>query len=124
MSRAPEKTKHPALPLSELEPGQMKSVVVEGIDVVIARDLDGSVYALRDRCAHAAARLTNGRLLRKVAVGGEVDRYELTDELIIRCPWHGYEYELPTGRCLADPNRTRVRAYPVTIENGTICIEK
>jgi 3-phenylpropionate/trans-cinnamate dioxygenase ferredoxin subunit len=116
--------RHVLFPLTELEPGQMRSVDVDGIDIVVARDLDGQVYALRNRCAHAAACLSKGRLLRKVAVGGEVDRYELTEELIIRCPWHGYEYELPTGRCLADPRRTRVRSYPVTIEDGTVCIEK
>jgi 3-phenylpropionate/trans-cinnamate dioxygenase ferredoxin subunit len=123
MTKAAEREKHAVLPLSELEPGQMKSVIVDGIDVVVARDLDGSVYALRNRCAHASARLSNGFLLEKV-VGDDVDQYELTDELVIRCPWHGYEFALPTGRCLADPNRTRIRVYPVTIEDGTICIEK
>jgi 3-phenylpropionate/trans-cinnamate dioxygenase ferredoxin subunit len=115
--------KHALFPLSELEPGQMKAAVVDGLEVVVARDLDGTVYALRDRCAHSAARLSRGRLLEKV-VGNDVDQYELADELVLRCPWHGFEYELPTGRCIADPKRMRVKAYPVTVEDGTIWLEK
>ena len=101
----------------------MRSVLVDGIDIVVVRDMDGSVYALRNRCAHSAAVLSHGRLLQK-AVGDDVDQYELAGELILRCPWHGYEFDLPSGRCIADPKRTRVRAYPVSIEDGTICIEK
>jgi nitrite reductase/ring-hydroxylating ferredoxin subunit len=86
------------------------------------RGLDGSLHALRDRCAHAGARLSNGRLLRQV-VGDDVDRYRLVDKVVLRCPWHGYEYDLDTGRCLADPTRVRVRTYEVLVEDGTIHIE-
>jgi nitrite reductase/ring-hydroxylating ferredoxin subunit len=115
--------KHALFPLAELEPGQMRTAEVDGIEIVVARDSDGSVYALRNRCAHSAARLSRGRLLEKV-VGEDVDQYELTDELVLRCPWHGFEFELSSGRCIADPKRVRVRAYPVTVEDGTVWLEK
>jgi nitrite reductase/ring-hydroxylating ferredoxin subunit len=115
--------KHALFPLAELEPGQMRPAVVDGTEVVVVRDLDGTVYAMRDHCAHSGAPLSKGRLLEKV-VGDDVDQYELTNELILRCPWHGFEFELATGRCVADPRRTRVRSYPVTIEDGTVCLEK
>ena len=35
---------------------------------------------------------------------------------MLRCPWHQYEYDLETGRCLADPERLRVRTYRVVEE--------
>ncbi len=115
--------KHALFPLAEIEPGQLKAAVVDGTGVVVARDLDGTVYAMRDRCAHSGAPLSRGRLLKKV-IGDDVDQYELTDELILRCPWHGFEFELSTGRCLADPKHTRVRPYRVTIEDGTVFVER
>ena len=115
--------KHAVFALAELEPGQMRSVVVDGTGVVVARDRDGTVYAMRDRCAHSGAPLSRGRLLPKV-LGPDVDQYVVTDQLILRCPWHGFEFELATGRCLADPKRTRVRPYRVTIEDGTVCVER
>jgi 3-phenylpropionate/trans-cinnamate dioxygenase ferredoxin subunit len=117
------KQQHALFPLAELEPGQKRVVDVEGIEVLVIRDLDGGVYAIRDRCAHSGARLSYGRLFERVE-GPDVDQYEMTDELVIRCPWHGYEYELGSGRCIADPRRVRVRSYPVTVEDGTVWLER
>ena len=101
----------------------MRAVTVEGIDIVVALDADGKAHALHDRCAHSGARLSKGRLLERID-GHDVDEYELTNELVLRCPWHGYEYELASGRCLADPTRVRVRAYPLTVEDGIIYLER
>src|SRR3712207_6412774 len=42
-------------------------------------------------------------------------RYEREGE-ILRCPWHGWEFDLTTGRSVFDPRRTRVRAYPVEVQ--------
>jgi 3-phenylpropionate/trans-cinnamate dioxygenase ferredoxin subunit len=35
---------------------------------------------------------------------------------ILRCPWHGWEFDLRDGRSVVDPERTRVRSYPVEVE--------
>jgi 3-phenylpropionate/trans-cinnamate dioxygenase ferredoxin subunit len=35
---------------------------------------------------------------------------------ILRCPWHGWEFDVKTGQSWFDPQQTRVRAYPVTVE--------
>jgi 3-phenylpropionate/trans-cinnamate dioxygenase ferredoxin subunit len=115
--------KQALFPLSELEPGNFRAVTVDGLDVVVVRQLDGSIYALRDRCAHSGAPLSHGRLIRKV-VGEDVDTYELTTELVLRCAWHGYEYDVATGRCLADPKGVRTRTYTVTVDDGTVWFER
>ena len=39
---------------------------------------------------------------------------------IIRCPWHLWEFEIATGRCLVDPRR--VKTYPVAIEDGQVVV--
>lgn len=109
--------------LADIEPGEVRPVTVDGLRVAVARGLDGSVHALADRCAHAGARLSSGRLLQKV-VGDDVDEYRLTDELVLRCPWHGYEYELSSGRCIADPANVGVRAYTLVVEGGTVWLER
>jgi nitrite reductase/ring-hydroxylating ferredoxin subunit len=33
-----------------------------------------------------------------------------------RCPLHGWEFDLATGRSVFDPTRTRVKSYPVEID--------
>ncbi len=115
--------RHALFPLAELEPGQMRGASVDGLDVVVVRALDGSVHALRDRCAHSGARLSKGRLVKKV-VGDDVDQYRMLDELLLRCPWHGYEYDVTNGRCLADPKHVRARRYRVTVDQETVWLER
>ena len=38
------------------------------------------------------------------------------DGEIVRCPWHGWEFDILTGRSIFNPHRTRVKAYDVTVE--------
>jgi len=40
---------------------------------------------------------------------------------IIRCPWHLWEFDIATGRCLVDAE-ARVKTYPVSIENGDVIV--
>ena len=35
---------------------------------------------------------------------------------IIRCPWHGWEFDITNGRSIFNPHRLRVRSYEVTVE--------
>ena len=41
-----------------------------------------------------------------------------TDGEIIRCPWHGWEFDVRTGRSWFDPERTRVRSYRTGVRSG------
>jgi 3-phenylpropionate/trans-cinnamate dioxygenase ferredoxin subunit len=43
--------------------------------------------------------------------------YSRPDE-ILRCPWHGWEFDIKTGQSWVDPAKTRVRRYPVSVEPG------
>ena len=38
---------------------------------------------------------------------------------IVACPWHGLEYHIPTGRCLAFSN-IKLRTYKVLVEDGKV----
>ncbi len=37
---------------------------------------------------------------------------------MLKCPWHGWEFDLRTGQSYCDPKSTWVRAYEVTVEPG------
>jgi nitrite reductase (NADH) small subunit len=110
-------------PSAELGPGEVREATLDGIAVVVVRTAAGELRALRDICPHQGARLSKGRL--EAAVDGPgVGVYELSDDrVILRCPWHGYEFDVETGRCLADEG-SRVRTYPVTVEDGIVVVER
>ena len=41
--------------------------------------------------------------------------FERTGE-ILRCPWHGWEFNLKTGESVFNPHKVWVRSYKVSVE--------
>ena len=37
---------------------------------------------------------------------------------MLRCPWHGWEFDIRTGQSWFDPARVRVRSYDVTVTDA------
>ena len=104
--------RHVVARAAELPPGGRLLVEVEGRSIGIF-NVDGELYALRNRCPHQGGPLCTGRVSRSLVshTPGEYIWGEGTPTL--RCPWHNWEFDLRTGRSWFDPERTRVRAYPV-----------
>jgi 3-phenylpropionate/trans-cinnamate dioxygenase ferredoxin subunit len=40
------------------------------------------------------------------------------DGEILRCPWHGWEFDLTTGQSVFLPEGVRVKSYPVGVEQA------
>ena len=40
----------------------------------------------------------------------------IRDGEIVRCPWHGWEFDITTGRSVYNPHRLRVKIYDVAVE--------
>jgi nitrite reductase (NADH) small subunit len=111
-------------PAAELERGVVRSTDVAGVPIVVVHSKDGNFYALRDRCSHQGAPLSGGRVEALMTSGDDM-AYRLDNECeVIRCPWHWYEFDVRTGRSVADPQKHRVRAYPVTVVDGFVTIER
>jgi 3-phenylpropionate/trans-cinnamate dioxygenase ferredoxin subunit len=36
----------------------------------------------------------------------------------LKCPWHGWEFEIATGQSYCDPKGTFVKAYKIEVEPG------
>ena len=54
---------------------------------------------------------------RAITVGGPPGTFRFGREgEILRCPWHGWEFDVTTGRSIFNPHAVRVRAYPVAVE--------
>lgn len=34
---------------------------------------------------------------------------------ILRCPWHGWEFDITTGKSVFNPHRMRVKSFTVTV---------
>ncbi len=103
--------------VDEIPPGGRKIVEVAGRSIGVF-NIGGEFYALRNSCPHQGGALCEGRLsgLLLATVPGEYT-YTRRGE-ILRCPWHGWEFDVRTGQSWFDPARTRVRNYPVQVAEG------
>ena len=106
--------------VDEVPPGGRKIVAVSGRSIGVF-NVGGRFVAVRNVCPHQGAPVCRGR------VGGttlpsEPGAYRWGREgEILACPWHGWEFDLLTGRALADPS-ARLRTYPVTVRDGTVYV--
>ncbi|GAB4074772.1 Rieske (2Fe-2S) protein [Barrientosiimonas marina] len=109
----------------DIDPGDMKSDSLGIIPIVVCRTKDGEFYAFANRCLHQGAPLSEGALRgdnKRTTVHGN---YEYIKEgEILRCPWHGLEYDVKNGGCmLADPEQ-KLRNFEVTIEENNVVVYK
>jgi nitrite reductase/ring-hydroxylating ferredoxin subunit len=105
-------------PVSDFPEGTTRRVEVEGRAIAIF-NVDGSFYALRDVCPHQGAPLSKGPVIGSVSATAPGCYVYRPEEKRVRCPWHGWEYDLRTGRSSFDPKRSRVRAFAVSVEHGS-----
>jgi nitrite reductase/ring-hydroxylating ferredoxin subunit len=120
-SAAPERTV--VCPADDLAPGNMVAATLGPLPIVVVRTSTGGLQAFVDRCLHQGARLSAGRLL-DATEGERVGEYRLVDGRdVLKCPWHGYEYDAETGCGLFD-RRRRLRRVRVREEDGLIVAER
>lgn len=109
--------------VDNFEPGTPYRVMVRNRALVVVRHGD-RFYALRDTCPHQGARLSDGQVSGTTladSVGGP--RQYARDGEILRCPWHGWQFDIKTGYTLVDSARTRVRTYSVRAQDGRVCVD-
>jgi 3-phenylpropionate/trans-cinnamate dioxygenase ferredoxin component len=91
--------------LSELPAGGAMAVEVAGKAIALF-NVNGKIYALDNTCRHRGGPLGEG------TVEGDV----------VTCPWHGWEYKIPSGEFLGNAS-IKVETFPVQVENGEIKVE-
>ena len=83
-----------------------------------------SFYALRNLCPHQSGPLGEGGIfpaLRARVVRERIEEYYDRENVVVACPWHGWEFDLRSGVCLADPGR-RVACYETVVREGRVAV--
>lgn len=92
--------------LDEVPFGRPLRVDAAGTPVVLAR-VGGSVYACGDTCAHQGGPLGEGRLR-----GAR-----------LACPWHGWMYDVRTGRCVLPARGAHIASYRVRVAGEDVWVD-
>src|SRR4051794_25691550 len=110
--------RHVVARVDEIPVGGDKQVEVKGRRIGIF-NVHGEFFAFLDKCPHEGGPLCRGATV-GLAESDEPGRYRLSRKgELLRCPWHGWEFDIRTGQSWCDPTRVRARPYTVSVQPGT-----
>jgi len=109
----------------EFENHGRKLVVHDGKEVGVFC-IDKEFVAYRNECAHQGGPVCQGRLFPRVEQELAADKTETAMRYVpgtmhVVCPWHGYEYDLRTGRNAALP-RLGLKKLDVFVKEGAVYV--
>ena len=85
--------------------GAIHEIQVAGKPVALA-NVAGKFFAINNTCLHR---------------GGPLGQGSLQDK-IVTCPWHGWEYDVTTGKLLQNPSMG-VACYPTEVRGEEIFVD-
>lgn len=92
----------------DVDEGDMLQVSPEGLPALAVYHVQGGeFFVTSDMCTHGMAWMTDGYL----------EDYEA------ECPFHGGKFDVRTGEPTAFPCVVPLKTYPVTIQDGHVCID-
>ena len=89
--------------LDEVPPGTVKAVTA-GDEPIALANCHGAFYATQGKCLHLEGPLGEGKL---------------DDGCLLRCPWHGWTYDVRTGKNDFDL-AIELHTYEVQVEDGEV----
>jgi nitrite reductase/ring-hydroxylating ferredoxin subunit len=89
--------------------------------------LGPELYAWENNCPHMGGPVCQGRVINRVDevidAEGKSQGYKYVDEDVhIVCPWHGYEFNIRTGKHPGD-RQALLNGYDVTVKDGSVYVE-
>lgn len=97
--------------VSELQSGQSKCIQTsdKGKEISVF-NIKGKYYAIDNLCIHADGPLNEGYL--------DMDKCQIT------CNWHGWSYDLATGKCITHPRQdVFTGTYKVIVKGDELFVE-
>lgn len=105
-------------PAEDIQAGKVTLVNEGKLSIGVYRIHD-RFYAIRNQCPHQGAPLCLGKVT-STHSPTEVSDYRVDLEgRVLRCPWHGWEFDIPSGKGLYDA-RSRVKTYRCVVDDEGI----
>jgi nitrite reductase/ring-hydroxylating ferredoxin subunit len=87
---------------TDVKSGQGIVVEMNGKTLAVF-NVDGALHAIDNTCIHRGGPLGEGDL----------------EGSVVTCPWHGWQYDVTTGACVANP-AAKVERYEVKVEGTDV----
>lgn len=97
--------RHRLAAIADLQPGVPLRVQHDGTGILLCL-VEGVVHAVHDTCTHEDISLSLGVLC----------------EHRLRCPLHGSQFDIRTGKVLDEPAEIDLRTFDVVVIDDWVCI--
>jgi nitrite reductase/ring-hydroxylating ferredoxin subunit len=112
--------------VSSFPAGESRIVETDGQISIGVFNVDGEYHALLNKCLHQNGPLCEGAVEPELVAEWPGPGHRVTEEygteFVVKCPWHGWEYDLESGRLLRDED-IQVPVFETTVDDGTLYIE-
>lgn len=90
--------------VNDIKRGQGKTIAMNGVEIALF-NVDGNFYAIDNTCPHRGGPLGEGML----------------DDGIVTCPWHGWKFNVCTGKNVSMP--VDVKRFEVKVEGEDVLVD-
>lgn len=110
--------------IADIPQGEKRAYIIKNVPLLVVHSRQGAFYAIYNRCPHQHVPLSEGVLCGITVAGQPGDDFIYTrDAEIIRCPWHGFSFDVTNGQCLAASERLRVKTFSLSIDQHNLFVE-
>jgi nitrite reductase (NADH) small subunit len=113
---------HFAARADEFIEGEPKIVQIENKEIGVIYK-QGQYFAVLNHCPHAKAEICRGRVSGTL-FSPSPNEYDMQhDFLVLRCPWHHWEFSLETGKAVIPSTKQRLKLFSVKAEADGVYVE-
>lgn len=105
---------------AEIGEGDRRLVEVDGVEIGMIR-VEGKLHAFRNSCPHQGVPMLYGSVVGTMLPSNPQEYVYGCHNEIIRCPLHGWEFNLKTGKSMFSPS-VSIKLYQVGEEAGEIVL--
>jgi nitrite reductase (NADH) small subunit len=110
-------------PLADFEPGRMRIVEAGGRSIGVY-NTGAELFAVLNVCPHQLAPVCSGTVSGTMLPSDPETLLYGMEHRVLRCPWHGWEFDLSSGETLFRKDKRRLLTFPVVVEGGVVHLEE
>ena len=119
-SGAPEETAYHIGAVADLDVGESLLVEINGIEIAIYHTKNG-FFAMSNYCVHQGGPLCEGPVTGTVSQNSDGELTYDSNQEVVKCPWHGWEFDLESGEHLSRPQYSQP-TYEVETRDGQLYV--
>jgi nitrite reductase (NADH) small subunit len=119
-SETAEPTKHHVGPVSDLDVGENLLVEINGVELAIYHTKNG-FFAMSNYCVHQGGPMCEGPVTGTVSQDSSGELTYDSDQEVVKCPWHGWEFDIESGEHLSRPQYNQP-TYEVEQRDGELYV--